>query len=73
MSGICLKAYKELSFRHQLAKMSSGVEKKSSTQTCTIRAQTETLTERHEQKQIDLTEFLQGLSSLVSKKRKNKN
>ncbi|CAF1465953.1 unnamed protein product [Rotaria sordida] len=60
----------ELSFRQQLGKINSGLQKKSSNKTCTTRAQIDTLTKRHEQQQIDLLEFLHGLSTLVAKNSK---
>jgi hypothetical protein len=65
----CLQR-EELSFRQQLGKLNSGMQKKSNKKICITRTQIETLTKRHEEKEIDLMEFLHGLSTLVAKNSK---
>ncbi|CAF1165111.1 unnamed protein product [Rotaria sordida] len=65
----CLQR-EELSFRQQLSKVNSGFQIGSSIRTCSIRAQIDVLNERHEQKQINLIDFLYGLSTLVAKNSK---
>ncbi|CAF4508550.1 unnamed protein product, partial [Rotaria sp. Silwood2] len=65
----CLQR-EELSFHQQLSKVNSGFQIGSSRRTCSIRAQIDVLNERHEQKQINLIDFLYGLSTLVAKNSK---
>jgi hypothetical protein len=62
----CLQREK-LSFRQKLGKINCGMEKKSNDTGCIIRTEIKTLTERHEQKQISLLEFIHGLSLLVAR------
>jgi hypothetical protein len=49
-----------------LGKINCGLQKKHNNASCCIRTQIQTLTERHEQKQITLLEFIHGLSVLVA-------
>jgi hypothetical protein len=65
----CLKR-EELSFRQQLGKINSGMQKKSNNTTCITQTQVDTLTQRHGQKEIGLMEFIHGLSTLVAKNSK---
>jgi hypothetical protein len=61
----CLQR-QELLFRQQLGKINCGMEKKKNDTGCLTRIEIATLTERHEQKQITLLEFIHGLSTLVA-------
>ena len=62
----CLKR-EELSFRQQLRKLNSGIERKPNAKSCKPRIQTETLTKCYNQEDIDLMEFLHGLSTVIAK------
>ena len=62
----CLQR-EELAFRQQLGKINCGMEKKSNNTSCTTRTEIDTLTERYEQNQISLSEFINGLSVLVAR------
>ena len=53
-----------------MGKLHSGIQKKASQRAYTMRSQMQTLTERYEQKEIDLTEFIHGLSILFAKNSK---
>ncbi|CAF1530543.1 unnamed protein product [Rotaria sordida] len=63
----CLKR-EELLFRQQLGKLNAGIPKKTSSNVCISQKQIDTLTERYEQEQITLIDFLYGLSTLVAKR-----
>ena len=65
----CLQR-EELSFRQQLGKVKCAMQKKKNDTGCLTRTQIATLTERHEQKQITLLEFIHGLSMIVAQKSK---
>jgi hypothetical protein len=65
----CLKR-EELSFRQQLGKLNSGMQKNSNNKNCITRTQVQTLTKRHEGKEIDTMEFIHGLSMLIAKNSK---
>ena len=62
----CLKR-EELSFRQQLGKLNSGIERERKAKNCNTRIQIETLTKRYNQEDIDLIEFLHGLSMVIAK------
>lgn len=59
----------EQSFRQRLAKLDSGIQKRP-VKICASQMQIETLAKRYEKKEINLLEFLRGLSTTIAKSSK---